>query len=126
MNVSPRSHSRSSLFRPVMRDNETWTGEPEYEDYLYVRVFTPISQAGLPPSAAIRCCVNYGSQSIVTDRLDLLQGGSRGRQAGSSSSHVVAGDSYVVAGSFHVVAGCFHIVVGCSQFVQEVFMLLSN
>jgi len=72
-----------------MCDSETWTGEPEADVYLYVRVFAPMTQAGLSPTVATRCCVRYGSQSVVTERFDMGQHGSRGKQAAHLGSRVL-------------------------------------
>ena len=54
------------FIRPPMKDQEVWTGEPDYDRYLHIRCYKP---EGLTVEE-LRCVLTCGKQYYKTKVLD--------------------------------------------------------
>ena len=63
------SFARPMTIRPPMRDADVWTGQPDYDRSLYVRIFAP---EGLDQSE-LRCSLSYEDKMFKTPILDSMQ-----------------------------------------------------
>lgn len=63
------SEAAPVFIRPPMKDKEAWTGAPEYERSLHVRVYKP---EGLD-YRELKCKLTYGKQVHTTGLLDVQE-----------------------------------------------------
>lgn len=48
------------------KDAEVWTQEPDYDHFMFVRVFSPVGMS----QTELKCSVTFGKQFFKTDKLD--------------------------------------------------------
>ena len=51
---------------PKTKETETWTSAPEYDRFLFIRVFSPIDMK----QRDLKCLLKFGDISVKTTRLD--------------------------------------------------------
>jgi len=60
------SFARPMTIRPPMRDADAWTGQPDYDRSLFIRIFCP---EGMEESE-LKCSLSYEGQMFKTPILD--------------------------------------------------------
>ena len=55
--------------KPEMKEVSVWTHEPEYDNYLYVRVHTPKNLK----QTELKCMITFQNKILKTGRLDIVE-----------------------------------------------------
>jgi hypothetical protein len=55
--------------KPEMKEVSVWTHEPEYDNYLYVRVHTPKNLK----QSELKCMITFQNKILKTGRLDIVE-----------------------------------------------------
>jgi len=59
---------KASPAKVEMKDAEVWTQEPEYDHFLFFRLFSPVGMT----QSDIKCSVAFGKQYFKTKKLDII------------------------------------------------------